>query len=327
MPCYKPWTPPASMGLPPYTKLACQRCIGCKLQRSAEWATRCEHERKSHRYNTWLTLTYDDEHLPNRYWTGLYTPGQKKIYAGTLFKQHPQRFIRAVRKTLSRKGAASDFSILFEYKVHAVMGLRPIPHLRYYYGGEYGERTRRPHYHICLFGIEFNDKKHTETTELGYKLYESETLAKLWPHGKHVIGDLTWETAAYTARYITKKINGQKATEHYKAICHDTGEIHTLLPEFNDMSRKPGIGYHWYTNYRNDVYKKDETYVIQRGHKTKPPRYYDKLKKREDDQYMAHIKKKRLQRAIENKENTRQTRLDAEEIIKTAATKHLNSKL
>lgn len=45
--------------------VACGRCIGCRLDKARDWAIRCEHEASLHLHNSFLTLTYDDEHLPS----------------------------------------------------------------------------------------------------------------------------------------------------------------------------------------------------------------------------------------------------------------------
>ena len=43
--------------------LPCGRCVGCRLERSRQWAVRCMHEASMHMFNSFVTLTYDD-HLP-----------------------------------------------------------------------------------------------------------------------------------------------------------------------------------------------------------------------------------------------------------------------
>lgn len=287
------------------------------------------HETKQHRYNTWVTLTYDDEHLPNKYDTGLTHPRTgKKIYSGSLYKPHMQKFYREIRKALSSKRALNDYSILFEYQQEiADMGLRPIPQLRYYYAGEYGEKYNRPHYHACLFGIDFNDKKHISTTDAGFKLYESERLTKHWRYGKSIIGELNWQTAAYTARYIMKKITGQNKEKHYEKIDNQTGEIIKLETEFNDMSRKPGIGNKHYEKYKKDIYKEKTSHVRVKGKKTKPPRYYDKLYRSDFPDHMEELAKERLSNARANWRNTTPKRLQAEEEITRSKIKTLKQKL
>lgn len=339
MTCFHPWKPPIHLGLAPTLKLPCNQCTGCRLRRSAEWATRCLHESKQHHYNSWITLTYDDEHLPGKYNTGIIHPytGQT-IYSGTLRKTHMQKFYRRTRKTLTNK---TEGQILHSHKPavdylppkgytgqeQRLFGLPSKPILRYYYGGEYGEKYNRPHYHACLFGIDFRDKKHVETTTGGFKLYESPTLSQLWTQGRHTIAELTWETAAYTARYIMKKITGNNKKQHYEKIDKETGEIITLEPEFNDMSRKPGIGHDWLQQWYKDVYKKEQSGVRIRGNLTQPPRYYDKLYKNIHERHYEYIKLQRDLDARENWKNTTPARLQAEEIITNRKILTLRQKL
>lgn len=61
----------------------CGRCIGCKLERSRQWATRCMHEASMHKKNVFITLTYSDEHLP---------------YDQSLDLDHFQKFMKRLRK-------------------------------------------------------------------------------------------------------------------------------------------------------------------------------------------------------------------------------------
>jgi hypothetical protein len=140
--------------------------------------------------------------------------------------------------------------------------------------GEYGENFGRPHWHACIFGLDFDDKKLWKRTAANSLLYRSQNLELLWPFGYSSIGDVTFESAAYVARYIMKKVTGKNAAEHYQEIDPDTGEITNRTPEFTKMSLKPGIGYEWYKQYTSDVYPHD--YVVIRGKKVKPPKYYDK---------------------------------------------------
>jgi len=218
----------------------CGQCIGCRLEKSRQWAIRCVHEASLYEKNCFITLTYAPEHLPKH---------------GTLDKTHFQKFMKRLRKKYG-KG------------------------VRYFHCGEYGEKNERPHYHACLFNFDFPDKKLFRNTR-GHKLYTSDSLQKLWstskgePLGFTTIGALTFETAAYTARYILKKVTGKRALYHYN-LFDSLGEIiEERLPEYTTMSRRPGIGKNWFEQYREDVFPGD--FVVLKGKKLKPPRYYDKL--------------------------------------------------
>lgn len=270
------------------------------------------HEAKLHRYNTWLTLTYDDDHLPEKYLIAKKHPHTgKPVYSGTLRKLHMQQLYRAARKQILRNNPK----------------LLHHGQLRYYYAGEYGEKYRRPHYHACIFGVDFADKKHISKTPAGFDLYESETLTKLWPHGQHRIAELTWENAAYTARYVMKKITGQKKETHYTAINIETGEIINLEPEFNDMSRRPGIGNNWYEKYKKSVYMEKRIGVRVRGAITAPPRYYDKLLQKQEPEKYKHIKQRRFVENLKRAANHTAARLEAEEIITNQKIRTLKQKL
>lgn len=222
------------------TQLPCGKCIGCRLERSRQWAVRCMHEAKMHEENSFLTLTYNDQNLPLN---------------GSLNHEDVQLFLKRLRDHL---------------KYHHNKKIR------YYMCGEYGEQLGRPHYHIILFGHQFEDKKYFFTSDSKSRVYTSETLQTLWNKGHTSIGDVTFESAAYVARYVMKKITGDQQDEHYGLQTDiQTGEIKlTKKPEYNKMSLKPGIGQTWLDKYHTDVYPKDE--VIIRNKSTKPPRFYDK---------------------------------------------------
>lgn len=111
-------------------------------------------------------------------------------------------------------------------------------------------------------------------TDQGNALYRSPTLEKIWPHGLSAIGAVTFESAAYVARYCTKKINGPLADEHYQRVNTQTGEVHKVHPEFMRCSLKPAIGSEWFKQFKPDTHK---GYVTRNGKKLPLPKYYLKL--------------------------------------------------
>jgi hypothetical protein len=238
-------------------QLPCGRCIGCRLEHSRINAARIMHESKSHQLNTFVTLTYDEEHCPTDF---------------SLVPDHMQKFWKRLRRAHEPQ------------------------QLRYFYCGEYGENFERPHYHACMFGIDFHDKK-LWTRENDNDLYESATLDKIWGKGKCIIGELTFESAAYVGRYVTKKITGKNAFEHYWRTDPRTGLEHQIEPEYAQASRRPGIGRTYYETYNQEIYDWDE--IIVRGHPCKPPRYYDKLHDQQAPEIMQRI---RLQRELAAKD-------------------------
>ena len=163
--------------------------------------------------------------------------------------------------------------------------------VRYYHCGEYGDNTRRPHYHAVLFGYDFPDRKLFRTTG-GHDLYISEQLLGLWPFGHHLIGSVDFESAAYVARYCLKKINGPPAEDHYTLMDPETGELVSIEPEYATMSSKPGIGRAWIDKFSSDVYPHD--WFVIRGQKMRPPRYYDL---QQDAELIEWVKDQRVLKA------------------------------
>ncbi len=231
----------------------CGRCILCRLETSRQWAMRCMHEASLHEENCFVTLTYRDEMLPED---------------GSLVKRDFQKFMKRLR-------ARND-------------GRR----IRFYHVGEYGERSRRPHYHCLLFGFDFVDKVHW-TYRNGNEVWISKELEEVWPLGFSEIGSVTFESAAYCARYIVDKFK-HKDAELVKA--HYGGRE----PEYSTMSRRPGIGREWFEKFRCEVYANDS--VIVRGREVRPPKYYDGLYVICEPDKMARVKRKRLLKSSDDEE-------------------------
>lgn len=246
--------------------LPCGRCIGCRIDRSRQWAARCVHEAQLHSSNAFITLTYDDLHLPK---------------LGSLRKSDFQNFMKRLRKQFF-----SYYADDFNYSK-----------IRYYMCGEYGERFSRPHFHACIFGFDFPDKYIWKESPSGSKLYRSPFLESIWTFGHSSVGDVTFESAAYVARYILKKFNGELAHYFYGVVDEDSGEyLGQLQPEYTTMSRRPGIGKDWLDLYLKDVYPHDRL-VLPDGKIMKPPRYYDNLFEIEYPDDFAKLKDERVKRA------------------------------
>lgn len=143
--------------------------------------------------------------------------------------------------------------------------------VRFYGCGEYGDQFGRPHYHLLLFDFDFKDKVHWRNSKSAFYLYRSKILEELWKLGNCEIGSVTFDSAAYVARYCCKKISGDMASDHYHYVDAD-GRSHWRVPEFGRMSQS--IGKPWLDRFSSDVYNGD--FVLMNGHKMLPPRSYDK---------------------------------------------------
>jgi hypothetical protein len=277
MPCYRPIRAWHSRTLNPSGKrslvfkqseacdpinsidLPCGRCVGCRLEHSRQWAIRCLHESQLYEDNVFVTLTYDENHLPGD---------------GSLVPKHFQDFMKRLRKKYSDRK------------------------IRYFHCGEYGDKFQRPHYHAIFFNLDFEDKKLHQAKD-GFRLYTSEILQRLWGFGFCIIGSVTFESAAYVARYITKKVTGDKSEEHYNG----------RKPEYCTMSRRPGIGSEWYERYSSDVHSND--FVVINGKRVGVPKFYDsKL----SDSELLKIKQSRKYEAYQYKDNNTLNRLKVREI-------------
>lgn len=266
-------------------QVPCGQCIGCRLERSRQWAMRCVHEASLHEDNCFLTLTYDVEQCPA---------------GGTLVKRDFQLFLKRLRKRFSHK------------------------RVRYFHCGEYGEEGGRPHYHAIIFGFDFPDKVF-EAEIRGHKTYSSPILSELWGKGFASIGSVTFESAAYVARYVMKKVTGEAAERHYQSVIPETGEIVDRLPEYVTMSLKPAIGADWFEKYSSDVFPSDE--VILRGMSMKPPKYYSvRLEKSNPDLY-AVLRGKRVQQSKKHAADSTPRRLRDREKCKEAQVNLLKRKI
>lgn len=241
--------------------LPCGQCVGCRLERSRQWAMRCLHESKMHEHNEFITLTYDNENLP---------PG------GTLVKRDFQLFMKRLRKEFSSEKGNEDG-------------------IRFYACGEYGDLNKRPHYHAILFNILFPDKIWSGQNGRGDKYYVSSQLSEIWGLGRALIGEVNFETAAYVARYVLKKITGEGAAAHYE-VMDGNGEVFDRLPEFTLMSRRPGVGSEYYDRYGREV--RDHDSVVINNREVRPPRFYDTRFEAIDPVRYDQVKKKRRKMAL-----------------------------
>lgn len=223
-------------------EVPCGQCVGCRIARAREWQLRMVHEAKLHAENSFLTLTYDDDHMPSD---------------GSVSVSACQKFLKRLRFQVSlHRGEGGGGS-----------------QLRYYYCGEYGEQRGRPHYHFVIFGWFPHDARRWRVVR-GNTSYRSEFLEKVWPFGNAEVGRVTPESAGYVARYSMKKVNGDGAIAraHYVRPHPVTGELYQVLPEFGRMSRKPGIGSGWFDRFYVDCFPSD--YLVLKGQKRPVPAYY-----------------------------------------------------
>lgn len=292
----------------------CGHCIGCRLEYSRQWANRCMLEAQYHERSCFVTLTYDDWHVPKRFYGNVADGTALPCYS--LDKRDLQLFFKRLRKRF------------------------PDCRIRYFGCGEYGVNTLRPHYHIILFGIDFEDKVLSKlgSSKSNQVMYSSEVLDRIWsfpprnwrgesyfansPHavsnaGIATVQPVTWETCAYTARYVTKKLQGPYAKFY---------EEKNIDPPFCVMSRRPGIG-RQYLDDHPDLWDYDYINIStpDGGKKFRPPRYFMKVLEDEAPARAEVLKELRKKMALEQKaildsmkELTDSTYLHLQEEVKQA---------
>jgi hypothetical protein len=299
-----------------YMEVACGQCLGCRLDRSRMWAARIVHEASLHEFdhgNCFITLTYRDraECTDAELADGFHIPDD-----WSLQKKHFQDFMKRLRKAYDQK-------------------------IRFFHCGEYGSRCKhgldlelvecplcnvgRPHYHACLFNCSFSDLElYTQCN--GEPRYTSATLEKIWKYGFVDVGELNFDSAAYVARYILKKVNGERADDHYMSIDLD-GEVTFITPEYCTMSRRPGIGKEWFEKYESDCFPSDEVPVPGEGVFKKVPRYYEELFKKSDPFTLEEIKELRQQFRDEHEDEYTPSRLMQKYKVRKAAVSQLKRTL
>lgn len=246
-----------------YTEIPCGQCIGCRLDYSKRWADRLIMESRNHEHTWFITLTYDDDHLP------ISDSGFP-----TLVKRDIQLFMKNLRRAIAPERC------------------------RFYCSGEYGDHTFRPHYHMILFGVDLQDLTFYKSSKLGDIYYNSALIDKAWENkGFCVVAPASYESMAYTARYVTKKLKGFESSFY---------DQYGICPPFSLSSRKPGIA--------GNVFDKDtmrfDKIPLPEGRSAPHPRYFQKLFERDyPDEYEIYKELRKFRN-----DNRKQQLLDSIEI-------------
>lgn len=262
-----------------FVQIPCGCCTGCRIEYSRQWANRCMLELQYHDSAYFVTLTYDEEHIPLSYYADKYTG--EALAAGTLRKRDLQLFMKRLRKKFGEN-------------------------IRFFAAGEYGSDTFRPHYHLIIFGLHLDDLQ-VYKQQRGFTYYNSSSLQDVWsfnvgssrvpryePLGYAVVAPVTWETCAYTARYVMKKLKGPTAWWY---------DEYNIEPPFTLMSRNPGIAHQWYEDHPDfNEYEYINVATENGGRKFRPPRYLNYLYDIDYPEESAILKESRKQMAIKAQE-------------------------
>lgn len=222
----------------------CGKCIACRIKKRQEWAMRMLHEKTSWKDSLFLTLTYDDLHLPF---------GNKNL--PTLRKDHLQKFMKRLRHHLRIR-----YNV-YNPRVNGKPLKRYMTYpLRYFACGEYGENTQRPHYHAIIFGLS-QFKEHREI------------IKNCWPYcdwknnyiERKSFGSAEADSMRYVSQYIDKKFSGDYANDLYESLGRES--VFKLASN--------GIGKQYCIENADMI--EENKYLTMNGSRVSLPRYYINL--------------------------------------------------
>jgi len=239
-------------------EVRCGQCPDCRIEKGRQWAVRCTHEAMLHDQNSFITLTYENEHLPP---------------SGSVDVKEWQNFAKKLRKLVG----PFRFLHVGEYGEE---NQRPHYHALIF-GKDFSEDRK-------TISIDPNS---------GRRKYESAALAAAWGKGFHDLQDMAPENINYVCRYALKKVLGtsdqaeELRRKRYERYDSRSGETWMVRPEYTTMSRRPGIGSEWFKKYHSDLFPGD--FVVLNGKRATIPNYYTKLLEQKDPELHAKIKAKR----------------------------------
>ena len=159
----------------PYMKDAqafgCGQCLPCRVNKKRLWTNRIMLESMVHEGNAFVTLTYNNENIPEN---------------GTLVPDDLKKWQK-------------------RFRYHANIDVR------FFSVGEYGDKTKRPHYHAAIFGFQG-----CASYNLKCPCTSCETVRASWDKGNILNGTLTQDSAAYISGYVTKKMTDRNPQEKYQ---------------------------------------------------------------------------------------------------------------
>ena len=266
-------------------QLPCSKCIECRLEYARQWAVRCVHEAKMYENNSFITLTYSDENLVS-----------DKLYYADF-----QNFLKRLRDHSYRKFldefGRENWKLLSKEERKAFYDRFSVG---VFVTGEYGDRTKRPHWHACLFNWSPGDLEYKYTSDRGDRVYSSETLDRLWGKGITELGSVTFESAGYCARYAAKKLVHGDDGHRYEPI--------------SKKSSRYAIGKKWLERYWRDVFNYGYV-VLDNGTRVSIPRYYEKwLKKEHPDDWIRYVTETKASWMMEASSEDKLKRLNRDKI-------------
>lgn len=297
-----------AMGYFDFFEVGCGKCEVCRTQKSKQWAVKAECEGRCWKNKTFITLTYNPENLPK----------DRK-----LDRKHIQKFWKRLRYHTYKHTKKEPFGRfeglemeeIPENELHEMFdrnyqrkNKKPI---RYINCGEYGPKTKRPHYHAVIYNFKPDDLRRYAKDRRGYWLYTSKKLEEIWGKGFVIIGNATTDTAAYVARYCTKKM---KRTIEEEQKMKEKKQI-----EFIGASTWGFIGYYYWINHKEEIKRNWGVFINSHNgtHLQYIPKVMEKYWKDEDEKEFDDYKEMKAVTMKEQWEKVlAKTDLSEEEYIK-----------
>ena len=257
-----------------FVEVPCGKCLGCRLDKSKDWAARIMLESLYHKPDRchFITFTFDPQHLPK-------IGGIPVIWTKAQFAEFNKRLRDSYKNAYLKRHPECSNKEDYQY--------------RFFANGEYGEEYHRPHHHFIVFNMELDDLYFWKLSKKGEKMYRSPWLEQQWheafdsePLGYVTVQELTYKDAAYVARYTLKK----QSKDFYKS--------YGIVEEWINMSRKPGIGRKYFEQYYKKILANGG--VVMPGDHAfvqKPPRYFDRVLDQIDPYTLDKVKEIRQKNA------------------------------
>lgn len=269
-------------------KIPCGRCSFCRRGYAKQLGIRAWHESMLHAVSAFITLTYDDEHLPP---------------FGSLSRRDVRLFQMQARNWWRREHGAT---------------------FRAFGCGEYGEHTGRAHYHLGLFGVWFPDAVKRGKSKSGFSMFESETLTRLWGRGRATLQMFSAPQGLYMAQYTLGKFDtslGQFDRDDF--IDPRTGEQGRRIAPFPIFPTRPGLGIPWLERFSDDVFTHDEI-IGPDGERVGHVAAYDRWLSERDPVRFEMLKDSRFRSAVASQRDDWEDRLYARSIILESAAAKFN---
>lgn len=223
----------------------CGRCHPCKMRRVNEWSFRLSKEAERSCSAFFVTLTYDNDHVPISS-NGFMTLDKARKIDGVYINSHTQRFFKALRHT--------------NYNGYQI---------KYYMCGEYGTDSLRPHYHVILFNCPLDlliGRDLAIQVAYGNIVLDGkqEFNCDYWPCGHITVGAVELGSIAYCLKYVCKDSTVGK---------HERDD---RVREYSLMSKRIGDNYlsdDIKEYHLDDIFNRLYLYT-EEGYKVAMPRYY-----------------------------------------------------